>query len=105
MMTGLSIHVGRVWLIALVCYAGFGVSNGSGMGTTAVKLDPRSYFPDPRIARFVADVQDGDLGRVRSGLKEGVDPNSEGREGFRPLFFVFAASTADVARVLLASGA
>ena len=75
------------------------------MGIKASKLDTSRYFPDPKVAAFVADVQDGDLKRVTEALKAGMSPNVTGKEGIRPLFFIFPASTADVTRALLAAGA
>lgn len=78
---------------------------GSSMGIKASKLDMSRYFPDPKVAAFVADVQDGNLKRVTEALKAGMDPNVAGNEGTRPLFFIFPASTADVTRALLAAGA
>lgn len=75
------------------------------MGINASKLDTSRYFPDPKVAAFVADVQDGNLKRVLEALKAGISPNVAGNEGIRPLFFVFPASTADVTRALLAAGA
>ena len=75
------------------------------MGIKATKLDTSRYFPDPKVAAFVADVQDGNLKRVTEALKAGMNPNAAGNEGIRPLFFIFPASTADVTRALLAAGA
>ncbi len=75
------------------------------MGIKASKLDTTRYFPDPKVAAFVADVQDGNLKRVTEALKSGMSPNVAGKEGIRPLFFIFPASTADVTRALLAAGA
>ena len=75
------------------------------MGINASKLDTRRYFSDPKVAAFVADVQDGNLKQVTDMLKAGMSPNVVGNEGFRPLFFVFPARTADVTRALLAAGA
>lgn len=75
------------------------------MGIKATKLDTSRYFPDPKIAAFVADIQDGNLKRVAEALKGGMNPNVAGNEGIRPLFFIFSASTADVTRALLAAGA
>lgn len=77
----------------------------SRMGIKASKLDTTQYFPDPKVAAFVADVQDGNLKRVTEALKSGMNPNVAGKEGIRPLFFIFPASTADVTRALLAAGA
>lgn len=75
------------------------------MGIKASKLDTSRFFPDPKVATFVADVQDGNLKRVTEALKAGMNPNVAGNEGIRPLFFIFPAATADVARALLAAGA
>lgn len=68
-------------------------------------LDSSKYFSDPKVATFVDDVQRGDLSRVSAALKAGIDPNAKGSDGFRPVHFVFAAKTADVAKALLAAGA
>jgi ankyrin repeat protein len=78
---------------------------GNSMGITAIKLDTRRYFADPKVAAFVADVQDGKLQKVSAALHAGMNPNVEGNEGFQPLFFIFPAETAEVARALLAAGA
>jgi hypothetical protein len=78
---------------------------GRSMGIKASKLDTSRYFPDPKVAAFVADIQDGNLKRVTEALKAGMSPNVVGKEGIRPLFFIFPASTADVTRALLAAGA
>lgn len=75
------------------------------MGITASKVGTSRYFADPKVAAFVNDVQDGNLKRVTDALRAGMNPNITGKEGFRPLYFVFPASTADVARALLAAGA
>lgn len=68
-------------------------------------LDSSKYFADPTVAAFVNDVQRGDLARVTAALKAGQDPNALGRDGFRPIHFVFASKSADVAKALLDAGA
>ena len=68
-------------------------------------LDSSKYFPDPKVASFVDDVQQGDVNRVRAGLAMGIDPNALGNKGFRPINFVFFAKEAEVLRLLLAAGA
>jgi ankyrin repeat protein len=68
-------------------------------------LDSNKYFSDPNVARFVDDIQRGDVNQVRAALTAGQDPNVEGLEGIRPIHFVFSAKTSDVAEVLLAGGA
>ena len=91
---------------ATVLIAGlWACQEGSSMGIKASKLDTSQYFSDPKVAAFVADVQDGNLKRVAEALKAGMSPNVAGKEGIRPLFFIFPASTAGVARALLAAGA
>lgn len=89
--------------MSVIALAAFKESNG--VGITARKVDIKRYFPGPSLAAFVGDVQDGNLQRVIESLRAGVDPNALGKDGFRPLFFVFAARNADVARALLAAGA
>ena len=68
-------------------------------------LDTRKYFSDADIAAFVDDVQHGNLAKVSAALKAGQDPNAKGLQGIRPIHFVFAAKTAEVAQALLAAGA
>lgn len=75
------------------------------MAITAQRLDTRRYFDDPALAAFVDDLQNGRTARVTAALAAGMDPNAEGRDGFRPLFFIFPAGTADAARALLRAGA
>lgn len=75
------------------------------MGATASRLDTSRYFDDADVAAFVDDLQNGRADRVAAGLKRGVDPNSPGREDFRPIFFIFPARTTDAASVLLDAGA
>jgi hypothetical protein len=48
---------------------------GSSMGIKASKLDTSRYFPDPKVAAFVADIQDGNLKRVTEALKAGMNPS------------------------------
>lgn len=94
--------------ILLITTLFFGIGackEGNSMGISASKLDTRPYFPDAKVAAFVADVQDGNLKRVTEALRAGMDPNALGKEGFRPIFFAFAAHTPEVVRALLASGA
>jgi ankyrin repeat protein len=69
------------------------------------KLESSRYFSDPQTAAFVDHVQEGDVEAVRAGLKGGVDPNAEGKEGFRPIHFAFFAEKPDVLKVLLGAGA
>jgi hypothetical protein len=96
----------RTAALATIFIAGLSAcQEGSSMGIKASKLDTSRYFPDPKVAAFVADVQDGNLKRVTDALKAGMNPNIAGKEGIRPLFFIFPASTADVTRALLAAGA
>lgn len=66
---------------------------GNSMGITASKFDTRRYFADPKVAAFVADVQDGKLQKVTAALHAGMNPSVEGNEGFQPLFFIFPAAT------------
>lgn len=67
--------------------------------------DPGRYFVDPKVAAFVRAVERGDVGAVNAALAAGMNPNAEGRDGFRPIHFVFFAKTADVLKVLLGAGA
>jgi hypothetical protein len=78
---------------------------GNSMGIRASKLNVEKYFPDPVVTKFVEAVQDGNLPRVTEMIAAGMNPNIQGNNGFRPLFFVFPSATADVARALLAAGA
>ncbi len=75
------------------------------MGIQASSVDTRKYFSDPRVAEFVSHVQQGDLARVQAGLRAGISPNAPGLRGFTPIFFIFPAKNADVARALLQAGA
>lgn len=68
-------------------------------------LDSRKYFPDAATAQFVDHIQNGQAAEVRKALAAGQDPNAAGNGGIRPLHFVFAAKTAEVAELLLAAGA
>lgn len=68
-------------------------------------LDSRKYFTDPATAAFIDQVQRGDLASVTAALRSGQDPNVKGLHGIRPIHFVFAASSAEVAQALLAAGA
>ena len=74
-------------------------------GIQASPVDTRKYFPEPRLEEFVAAVQRGDLAKVREGLRAGISPNAQGRDGFTPIFFIFPARNAEVARELLQAGA
>lgn len=75
------------------------------MGIQASPVDTRKFFTDPRLAEFADQVQQGNLAQVQAGLRAGISPNAAGLQGFTPLFFVFPAKTADVARELLKAGA
>lgn len=75
------------------------------MAITAQRLDTSRYFDDPAVAGFVDDLQNGRTTRVAAALAAGMDPNAAGRDGFRPLFFIFPAATAEAARALLSAGA
>lgn len=68
-------------------------------------LDSGKYFSSPDVAAFVDDVQRGNATRVKKALGAGVSANAEGIEGFRPIHFVFAATDAEVLKLLLAAGA
>jgi hypothetical protein len=95
-------------LIAFGIGAVFGLSasqEGNSMGIKASKVNPDRYFSDPKVVAFVNDVQDGDLKKVNDAIRGGMDVNAEGKQGFRPLFFVFSAPNAEVAKALLAAGA
>ena len=74
-------------------------------GQSMKPLDSHPYFADAKVAAFVDDVQRGNLQRVTAALAAGMDPNARGKDGFRPIHFVFPAPTADVTRTLLAAGA
>ncbi len=75
------------------------------MGATARRLDTSRYFDDPKLATLADDVQEGRVSKVVDALRNGVDPNGLGRDGFRPIFFIFPASTNDTAKALLSAGA
>jgi Ankyrin repeat len=75
------------------------------MGIQATAVDTRKFFTDPRLADFADHIQKGDLARVQAGLRAGISPNAPGLQGFTPLFFVFPAKNAEVARELLKAGA
>lgn len=68
-------------------------------------LDSNKYFSDANAARFVDDIQRGNVARVSAALQAGQDPNARGRDGIRPIHFIFAAKSAEVAEILLAAGA
>jgi ankyrin repeat protein len=68
-------------------------------------LDSASYFTDPQAASFVDDVQRGNVARVKAALAAGMNPNVQGHQGFRPIYFVFFAKSPEVLKVLLAAGA
>ena len=68
-------------------------------------LNSSRYFSDPAVAKFVDQVQAGDVARVKQALAAGISPNAEGADGFRPIHFVFVAPKADVLRELLSAGA
>ena len=90
----------RLWLaLALAC------APAIAMAIQASPVDTRKYFADARLAEFAKDIQAGNLAKVQEGLRSGISPNAMGLEGFTPLFFVFPAKTADVARALLQAGA
>ena len=90
----------RLWLaLALAC------APAIAMAIQASPVDTRKYFADARLAEFAKDIQAGNLAKVQEGLRSGISPNAMGLEGFAPLFFVFPAKTADVARALLQAGA
>jgi ankyrin repeat protein len=73
--------------------------------TTMNALDPTKYFPDPRAASFVDDVQRGNVAGVKAALAAGMNPNFEGNQGFRPIHFVFFAKSPEVLHALLQAGA
>ena len=75
------------------------------MGIQASSVDARRYFSDPQLAEFVQAIQQGDLAKVQEGLRAGISPNAPGLGGFTPIFFIFPARNADVARALLRAGA
>jgi ankyrin repeat protein len=75
------------------------------MGIQASPVDTRKFFTDPRVAEFAAHVQQGNLAKVQEGLRAGISPNAQGNDGFTPIFFIFPAKTAEVARALLQAGA
>ena len=68
-------------------------------------LDSRRYFSDPAVVQLVDRIQAGDVARVKQSLAAGVSANAVGKDGFRPIHFVFVAPTADVLRVLIGAGA
>lgn len=97
--------LGSIALVTTFLCGLLACKEGSSMGITASKVDASRYFPDPKVANFVADIQDGNVKRVAEALNAGISANSVGKDGFRPLFFVFANRDADVMRTLLAAGA
>jgi len=68
-------------------------------------LDSRKYFPDPVVASFVDKVQRGSLADVKKALRDGVNANALGTNGYRPIHFVYNAPDASVLKELLAAGA
>lgn len=72
---------------------------------TMTPLDSSKYFSEASTAGFVDDIQRGKASAVRDALKSGQDPNVAGTGGIRPIHFVFAAKSAEVADVLLSAGA
>jgi ankyrin repeat protein len=99
-------RTGRRRLLGAAAMLAWLATGGAAAETLSMPvLDSRKYFPDPRDAAFVELVQKGDVKRVRAAIQAGQDVNAAGLHGFRPLHFVFTASSADVARVLLEAGA
>jgi Ankyrin repeats (3 copies) len=78
---------------------------GFAMGIKATKVNPDRYFTDRKLVDFVNHVQDGDLKKVNEAIRSGINVNAEGKQGFRPIFFVFPADNAEVAKALLSAGA
>lgn len=93
-------------MLAVALAAGCAMSQESNaMGATARRLDTSRYFDDPKLAALADDVQEGRVSKVVEALRGGVDPNGVGRDGFRPIFFIFPAPTNETAKALLAAGA
>lgn len=98
-MSGLALAlVGLTVLILLT-------QRGSAKGIEASPVNTSRYFTNGAVAAFAEEIQKGNLAKVKAALQAGMDPNAVGREGFRPIFFVFPANNADVARALLKAGA
>ena len=68
--------------ITIFIFGLWACQEGSSMGIKATKLDTSRYFPDPKVAAFVADIQDGNLKRVTEALKAGMSPNVAAKKGF-----------------------
>jgi hypothetical protein len=78
---------------------------GFAMGIKATKVSADRYFNDRKLIDFVNHIQDGDLKKVTEAIRSGINVNAEGKQGFRPIFFIFPADNAEVARALLSAGA
>ncbi|EHR70164.1 hypothetical protein BurJ1DRAFT_1292 [Burkholderiales bacterium JOSHI_001] len=95
----------RVFAAALASLLLVACQEANTMGIQASPVDTKKFFTDPRLAEFADHIQKGDLAKVQAGLRAGISPNAGGLQGFTPIFFVFSAQTADVARELLKAGA
>jgi Ankyrin repeats (3 copies) len=104
-MTRTSIASRRGFTAAIASLLLVACQEANTMGIQASPVDTKKFFTDPRLAEFADHIQKGDLAKVQAGLRAGISPNAPGLQGFTPLFFVFPAKTADVARELLKAGA
>jgi hypothetical protein len=92
-------------IMIIVCIILFLFGCGTPAWPTTRALDSKRYFPDPKTAAFVDDVQRGNAGRVRTALAAGMDPNAQGIGNSRPIHFVFFAKYPEVLQLLLTAGA
>ena len=101
----MKITLGRYAGAALLCISLAAPGITSSQGMFMKPLDSSKYFPDPKVAAFVEDVQNGNVERVKKAIAAGQDPNAQGSDGFRPIHFIFPAKTSEVAKILLTAGA
>jgi hypothetical protein len=100
-----SIFLNYCVTLVLVALLSTSQIEGFAMGIKATKVNPDRYFTDAKLVEFVSNIQDGDLKKVNDAIRSGINVNAEGKQGFRPLFFVFPADSTDVTKALLAAGA
>lgn len=71
----------------------------------ANKMNINDYYGDPRILALIKAAEKNDVEKLNQLVKEGVDPNTFGKEHMTPLFWALGHQNKKAMKALLAVGA
>jgi ankyrin repeat protein len=96
---GFSKFIGLFFTIALICV--LNCTDGSG----AKIMNIKDFYSDSQMLSLIKAAENNDRDKLNQLVNAGVDPNTFGKEGMTPLFWLLGHQNKKAMKALLAAGA